>query len=58
MRAPFAQKKCERCGGEFACGSTRAEGRCWCMELPVLNSLPLDVRDCLCENCLRGELGL
>lgn len=48
-------KKCERCGTAFNCGSG-SPGGCWCDTLPILRSLPEDVTECLCQECLRIEI--
>ncbi|WP_082824072.1 HutD family protein [Crenobacter luteus] len=55
--SPLArEKRCERCGVAFGCGSGARDGGCWCNELPQV--LPLDGAggDCLCPSCLRAHL--
>jgi len=49
------EKRCERCGMAFNCGSG-APGGCWCDSVPVLRSLPEDVTECLCAECLGTEI--
>jgi hypothetical protein len=49
------KKTCERCGHQFDCGSG-APGGCWCEGLPSLTTLPEDVTECLCQECLKAEI--
>ncbi|MCB9799890.1 MAG: cysteine-rich CWC family protein [Candidatus Omnitrophica bacterium] len=48
-------KKCERCGGEFACG-VGSKKICWCFHHDLTEETQAKIRekyqDCLCPVCL------
>jgi len=50
------EKRCERCGAAFGCGSGAEDGGCWCNELPQVLPLSLDGSDCLCPGCLKAHM--
>lgn len=43
-------KTCPRCGREFGCDVTK--DRCWCKDLPPVQGIPSQYKDCLCPDCL------
>ena len=48
-------KNCSKCGATFKCGTTEANGSCWCNTLP--NIVPmLANQDCLCSDCLIAKI--
>jgi len=49
-------KCCSRCGESFTCGLAAGEKSCWCAELPHIMPVDGAVGDCLCPQCLRGEI--
>tara|TARA_B110001454_G_C12723234_1_gene436028 strand:+ start:4488 stop:4772 length:285 start_codon:yes stop_codon:yes gene_type:complete len=46
-------KICERCGQSFGCGANNNDKKCWCMDLPVVTTIPSQYKDCLCSSCLK-----
>ncbi|MGL4995040.1 MAG: cysteine-rich CWC family protein [Deefgea sp.] len=50
---PIKQKRCQRCGAEFSCGTGGRAGGCWCMDNPIRLPLPrAGEGDCYCPRCL------
>lgn len=50
---PIQQKRCQRCGAAFQCGTGGVQGGCWCMDQPIRLPLPKEGEgDCYCPRCL------
>jgi len=56
QQLPLRRLACARCGAAFECGSTGADGSCWCMDESYRLPMPeAGAGDCLCPACLRAE---
>ena len=47
----ISDKTCSRCGTVFKCGTTEANGSCWCNNYPPLFA-PDPLINCMCTQCL------
>ncbi len=50
---------CPQCGNAFVCEVQAGSERCWCFDLPPVNSVVSDVAkdaSCLCRNCLQQRV--
>ena len=56
QRLPLRRLTCARCRSAFDCGSSSADGSCWCMNEDYRLPMPDPTAgDCLCPACLRAE---